>query len=172
MPILDEDKAFLDLAWKMYNEQATQARQHETLRSNISTILFTLAGTIVGLSEFRGTEATFSNVTIGGFLLLTGLFGILISSKLYERNRFHIERLKAYRRAIDDKLKQLGIQQLSPIGKLGDTEHSEKYPRLENVRLNVLWNRAFAFICLISLWLLIEPYKQQIIDFASSLQRT
>ncbi|MPR11722.1 hypothetical protein [Microvirga tunisiensis] len=171
MPLTDEDKAFLDLAWKMYNEQATQARQHETLRSNIATVLFGLAATIVGLHQFRAGEV-FSNVVIAAFLLLIGIFGILVSSKLYERNRFHVARLRAYRLAIDDKLKQLGIDPLSPIGGAGDREHRRGYRRLERVRLNVLWNMAFGFICLVGLWLLIEPYKQQIIDWVSSFQKT
>src|SRR4051794_36506738 len=104
MPLQDEEKAYLDSLWKMYAEQATQARQHETLRANISTMLFGLAGVIIGLYQFTGSEPSkprLPSLMIGFILIIIGLLGSLVATKHYERNRFHVARMKAYRQAID-----------------------------------------------------------------------
>lgn len=158
--VTEEDKLFIDLAWKMYNEQATQARQHETLRASSATLLFTLGGVVIGLGQFTkySTEKPFINLfLIGMFLMIVSLLGFLIVHKHYDRNRMHVVRMRAYRKSIDQIFEKYNIRKISPIGSEASREYENENPFWAKiVRLNFLWGGAFILLFLIGMTFTIQ----------------
>src|SRR5690348_2128564 len=79
----------------MYKEQCEQARQHETLRQQSTTLIFALAGTMGTVSAWGITLATASHIylwavplfsVLGIFIAALAWFGRHLSLKHYERN--------------------------------------------------------------------------------------
>jgi hypothetical protein len=93
----------------MYKEEHDQARQHENLRQQSTTIVLTLSGGILALAA-----TTFSSlqrarlawiyafyVLLGLFVAGLGWFGRGLSLKHYERNQWHGARARAYRKRLE-----------------------------------------------------------------------
>ena len=80
------DPAIDDL-WRYYDEHAAQARQHETLRATVTSILAGFSAALVGFAGVGGLER--ADAPAGVLLIVFGLLGALLSLKHYERNRFH-----------------------------------------------------------------------------------
>jgi len=147
MPVLDDDKLKADLYWKMYNEHATQARHHETLRGTISTILVSVCAGIVSLlSLSHGNFGTKYYFHIGLMLIAVGILGGLLSYKHYERNRVHVSTLRKFRRELDNILNPLGAS-ISAANTQGREDHETKYPFTSKwLRLHYLWMAIFIYI--------------------------
>ena len=142
MPFSDDEKCLFDLYWKMYSEHATQARQHETLRGTIATILVSVAAALISfhgnLVKPTASEHPNETVAAGIALIVLGVMGMLLSYKHYERNRHHTKILSKFRRAIDKTLSQHGVAEtLTKIVKDGRGAHDKKYP------ISSKWLRAF-----------------------------
>jgi hypothetical protein len=160
----------------MYQEQCNQARQHENLRQQSTTIILTLTGAILaavvasagwvvsGLYDADLTLWFFASYSaFGAFVIALGLFGRRLSLKHYERNRMHSIRAGAYRREIE---KLLAAEQPNLGGKLRDEamkEHRREWskegrdPRLVDERLYAGWLRIYAFIVTTGVFLAIGP---------------
>ena len=80
------DPAIDDL-WRFYDEHADQARQHETLRATVTSILAGFSAALVGFAGVGGLER--ADAPAGALLIVFGLLGAPLSLKHYERNRFH-----------------------------------------------------------------------------------
>lgn len=100
----------------MYKEQVDQARQHEALRQQSTTIALTLSGAILTATTATASAVMtglcalhmpwlFAGYALPGiFLVGLGWFGRTLSLKHYERNRFHSKRAGWYRTAIEDMI--------------------------------------------------------------------
>src|SRR5579859_6943211 len=96
-PLDPETKSDL---WRFYEEHAAQARQHETLRAAVATLLTGFAAIIVASAVSDGFKR--ADIFDGVVIVLTGVVGALLTLKHYERNRFHTNVLKKTR----DKIEQ------------------------------------------------------------------
>jgi hypothetical protein len=96
--------------WRFYDEHAAQARQHETLRAAVTTLLAGFAATIVGTVTSDGFQR--DDVLAGALVMAIGFVGALLSLKHYERNRFHMKVLKVTR----DEITLLRRAQGSNVG--------------------------------------------------------
>ena len=75
-----------EVMWRLYAENTTQGRHHETMRASVTSIVLLIAGavlTVIGFS--KGIYFEHSPVTT--FLIFVGLFGALFVAKHYERRR-------------------------------------------------------------------------------------
>ncbi len=93
----------------MYKEQCDQARQHETLRQQSTTLVFALAGTIAAAAGvvLSTTLVPLLRAGLGWILYFYSLFGIFIiflafvgrrlSFRHYERNEMRRKYSYAYR---------------------------------------------------------------------------
>lgn len=70
----DDESAVRDVLWKMYQENCTQARQHETQRSNLASPLISISAAIIGIITFDKSIATWDMPLIV-LLIVVGLFG-------------------------------------------------------------------------------------------------
>ncbi|MBC9177880.1 hypothetical protein [Pseudoroseomonas ludipueritiae] len=106
-------KELLPYLQAMYKEHCDQARQHENLRQQGTTLVMTICGAILSLAAASGGLIVFLKPTASephvpawsyllySFLgvLIVGLsrHGRLLSIKHYERNKMHAERARQYR---------------------------------------------------------------------------
>ena len=125
----------------IYNENATQARQHELFRQAITAVVGGIAGAVIGTSVKEGPALLKSPLlSVGGaFLMIVGVFGLLATVKHYERNRMHIERMRQIRVHLQT-LPYVSPNILSNINAAADFTHNSHYSVFSRTRLNAIWN--------------------------------
>src|SRR5947207_9233174 len=148
----DEDRAVSDL-WRFYDEHAAQARQHETLRATVTSILAGFAAALVGFAGVGGLDA--SDAPAGALVIAIGLLGALLSLKHYERNRFHTRVLRKVR----DEITKLRTsphgtpQTMEVLRRRAETEHRKDPFRRRKSQEGDSW---FVRISLFHLWLALD----------------
>ena len=90
----------IDFLLEMYNDQWTQARQSEDQRSTFANLILTIAAATIALLSVDST-IKISKCSFSLLLIMLGIFGILISAKLYERYSLHTIRARVYRKLAD-----------------------------------------------------------------------
>jgi hypothetical protein len=95
-----------------YREHVEMARQHETQRSTVSTIIVAIAGGIVSLVSAARFHEHWSIPVI---LICLGCYGLFFARKQYERNRFHALIAARIRKSVDPGS--------DPIRKQAEIEH-------------------------------------------------
>jgi len=103
----DTTDAIVADLWHFYDEHATQARQHESLRATVTGTLAAIAAAVMALAGIGGLSA--ADIPAGLIVVLVGVLGVALNLKHFERNRWHadvmwavqaeIERLRAPRLA-------------------------------------------------------------------------
>ena len=70
----------------MYEEQVRHARHHETLRTQSTNVIIVLSGAVLA---FLSSDAASSgqHIVLPLFLILTNVYGFIMSIKHYERSR-------------------------------------------------------------------------------------
>lgn len=113
MTPVDND-VLIDILWKMYAENTTQARHHETQRSTVTNLILLAAGSILALTT---VDKRINDADVPATILVValGLFGIVFSAEHYARTRQHLERSKQYRVALDRLLPSLDDPGLAAI---------------------------------------------------------
>ncbi|MBM2623097.1 hypothetical protein JIG36_47115 [Actinoplanes sp. LDG1-06] len=85
--------------WQFYEEHATQARQHESLRATVTGTLAAIAGAITALAGVGGLSV--ADVPAGAAVVIISGLGVVLSLKHFERNRFHVQVMKQVQREIE-----------------------------------------------------------------------
>lgn len=123
-----------DILLQLSADEWAQARQSEDQRATITNILLLIASALVGFISQRGLVIETLPVTI--LLILLGIYGAIVSEKLYETFWFHVTRASYYRRRLDE-LKSTA--QILKLNELADTKHTQEFPRMKKIRLHRLW---------------------------------
>ncbi|HEY3304927.1 MAG TPA: hypothetical protein VGL70_15490 [Candidatus Binatia bacterium] len=125
-----------DVLWQLIKDNFEQARAHETYRADISKLVITLAGILVGTLSVTGVTPRGEKVVWLAVGVL-GIYGALASAKHYERNRMHV----ATAQHLLDKLKDLaGFQSdLNKVFKDFQSARNWKHSPLASLSLNWLW---------------------------------
>ncbi|WP_345012032.1 hypothetical protein [Streptomyces shaanxiensis] len=123
----DDRSAAIANLWRYYDEHAAQARQHETLRATVTSILAAISAAVVALSGVGGLST--ADIPAGVVVLVLSVLGVALSIKHYERNRFHTKVLSATRTAIDDLQRNpaLEVPRTGDLRKAGKREHKEEF---------------------------------------------
>jgi hypothetical protein len=152
------EKLRLEYCWRMYNEHATQARHHETLRGTISTILVSLSSGIVAFYSFAHEHMSSTyDVYLGLTLIALGVLGGLLSYKHYERNRLHVSTLRRFRKEIDTILDPFGGS-ISKLNEQGRSDHERKYRWSSKwLRAYHLWMAMFLLVVMAGVLILAMP---------------
>jgi hypothetical protein len=110
-----------------YNEQASQARQHEDHRERMTNIILSINGVLVGF-------ITFSNLSIWSLsaslsIIFLGIYGFLFSGKHYERFRYHNSIMGAIKKEMDRTHLNPALQRktLRQIRKEGTSSHYHNF---------------------------------------------
>ncbi len=123
-----------DVLLKMYEQDWEQARQAEGQRATVTNIILVIISAIVGFIAQAGLSLQTLPLTL--LLILIGIYGALITQKLYVVFRKHVRRLQAWRKRLDEMHPNAQILKL-----VGETTaaHTAEYPRLEKLPLHHLW---------------------------------
>jgi hypothetical protein len=90
-----------DMLLALYNEHVEMARQHETQRSTLTSIILTISGVLIGFAaSFKLGEP----LIIPIILIFLGVFGAFFCRKHYERNRYHTSIAAELRHRIDPSI--------------------------------------------------------------------
>lgn len=118
----------------LISEQWSQARQSEEQRATITNIvigLFTLAQGFIVQQSFSWGAALIAVV-----IILLGIYGYVACSKLYERFRLATNRVGEMMKDLDQIYPNARIRELQ---KQADVEHFERFSRLKDIRLHLIW---------------------------------
>jgi hypothetical protein len=128
------DQLVSDL-WRYYDEHAAEARQHETLRATVTSILVGFAAALVGLASTGGLEP--SDIPAGVLVIAIGVLGALLSLKHYERNRLHVRIMGRVREEITELRKdpQRAALSTSELRFEAENEHQARFFRRGKKRL-------------------------------------
>jgi hypothetical protein len=101
-----------DFYMKMYLENLTFARHHESQRSSATTMFFGLPVAIltIGVALWRDGIS----LLLGSGLMLVALGGIALSLKLFERSAFHMMIANAYRDLLEELYRDAAHAALPP----------------------------------------------------------
>ncbi|MGC4071712.1 MAG: hypothetical protein QM760_04215 [Nibricoccus sp.] len=124
-----------EVLWRMFSEHMTQARQQETLRSSVTTVLTTIGIGAIGLITFD-KELNVTDLPVAILLTALGGFGALFSAKHYERFQHHIARGRSYRDELEAMLSDVDWKALR---KRADEKHDAAFPRLVQMRQYRFW---------------------------------
>ncbi len=130
----------------MYEEQRAQARYLGTQRTTVSNLLLTLSVAILALIGHLKFQP--SSLPLALFLILIGICGCLVCSKLYERTRFHLHRSSHYRKKLDELFQEADILKIKSTS---DKEHSKEFPKTEKIKLNLFWVILNSFIVVLGI---------------------
>lgn len=123
----DDRSAAIANLWRYYDEHAAQARQHETLRATVTSILAAISAAVVALSGVGGLST--ADIPAGVVVLVLSVLGVALSIKHYERNRFHTKVLSATRTAIDNLQRDpaLEVPRTGDLREAGERKHEKKF---------------------------------------------
>lgn len=158
----------------MYKEQCDQARQHETLRQQSTTLVFALSGTIAVVSGAilsAADKSAFASqrpwmtvlyAVLGIFVTALAWFGRELSLKHYERNRMHTERAAAYRRELEGAFSQTKYERLRESAKQSHERNwtEEAGPRSATViksRAFLYWMGMYKFLMALGVVMTVLP---------------
>jgi hypothetical protein len=105
-----------------------------------------ISSVIIGYIAQQKLE--FALIPISSILIFLGIYGVVFTSKLYERHRFAQSRIDHWTKQIDKLQPKSNLLKLRAVA---DKEHASQFPRMSKVRLNRLWMMLHAFIMLVGI---------------------
>lgn len=123
-----------DVLLQLCSNEWEQSRHLEDQRATITNIILVIASVILGFVAQRGAGYELLPLTI--LLGLLGIYGAVVTEKLYERYTFHSERARGYLRRIDEL--QPNAQVLA-LRSQADAKHNAEARRLKGIPLHALW---------------------------------
>jgi len=125
----------IDVLLKMYENDMSWAKQAEDQRTAITNIILLVASIIIGVIPQSGGLSK-ETLPVALLLVALGIYGAVISQKLYERFRFHYGRARYHRRKLNDLLPDAEIIKSMEAA---ENEHKKKHKWLYRLSFNRLW---------------------------------
>ncbi|NVK57620.1 MAG: hypothetical protein HWE26_18615 [Alteromonadaceae bacterium] len=126
-----------EIVWALVKDNFEHARAHETYRSNVTALIVTLSGALLGSLAFfaeNGNDAKYVFLALG----LIGTYGALVNAKHYERFRMHVHIATNY----ISLLKDSGTLTTDLNCKFSELQRDRKWKHsyLAKIDLNWLWS--------------------------------
>ena len=117
-------------------QQLSHAKQSEDQRANITNIIVLIAAAIQGGLTQTGFTKNALPLTIT--LIIMGIFGIVATTKLYERFRYHYEVMRQIRQKLETLNPDTAIRACLDAAW---QEHTKKHPITSTkIRLHLIWS--------------------------------
>ena len=139
-----------DVLIKFYEEDWQQARQAEDQRTAITNITLIIVPALIGFVAQQGFDSNALPLTL--LLIVLGVYGAIASQKLYERHCYFSDRSGLWRSKISQLHPQLEIDKIKAEAAF---QHTQRFKRIEKVRLYRLWLMLHIFVALAGLMLTI-----------------
>jgi len=130
------------------HEHWEEMRHAENQRSTITNIIIVIASLIIGLISQVGLAK--GSIVLTLLLAVLGIYGVLITAKLYERHQFSQKRLDYWYTRIDEL--HPNAQFLS-LRQKADDAHAKEFPKLVKFRVHRLWIALHSAIALLGIGL-------------------
>ena len=141
--------------WNMLKEEYTHARQHQTQRATMTTIVIVVASALTGLITFDDSIGQ-GDIAPSIVVIALGTFGVLFSLKFQERYACHRKRAYALRDRLDTLQPELKFSQIEDSS---DAKHRKSSPVLSRVSLRYFWIVLHLVITGIGVVLLIQCFQ-------------
>ena len=109
-------------------------RQNEDHRVQITNIVLLITSAILGFVGQRGLS--FDVLPLTELLIALGIYGVVVTAKLYERWNFFRERCEAAERKLDELHPDVGLNKLWQEASDINAKH---FANLNRIRLHWLW---------------------------------
>ena len=124
-----------ELLWRLYDDERTFARHHETQRTQAAGLVIAVSAGLIGFISFDN-KINVADIPSAFLLIVLGIFGVVFTQKHYERTRLHLYRAYEYFHAIDALIKDVEIESLrNKANKINE----ERFGRLCQLKLSWLW---------------------------------
>lgn len=130
-----------ELLFRALEENWNHARLSEEKRAWVANLALLLTAALHIALAVVGLHRQALPLTI--MLLIVAVYGALTTVKLYERAQFHIRRARSLRARLDELCPDAQVEQLQ---RAAEQEHRKHYPRLADLRLNVIWLSLYGLI--------------------------
>lgn len=126
----------IEVLWQLIKDNFEQARAHETYRADISKLVITLVGILVGTLSVTGATAR-QQMLVWFAVGVLGVYGAMASAKHYERNRMHV----AIAQHLLEKLRQEArfTSDLNVVFRDFQQNRKWTHSALASLSLNWLW---------------------------------
>lgn len=122
-----------DVLLKMIEEGWSLAKQSEDQRATMTNYIIVISAAIFGFIMNKGIAKEVWPLSV--LLVMLGIYGAIISAKLYERFKLHEHIVIKIIQRLDELHPDAQLQQLV---RAAEKEHNTKF-RLVRLRLNWLW---------------------------------
>jgi len=142
-----------EILLKFCENEWAQERLLENQRSTLTNFIIFISVADFGLIIQKGFDE--NSIPLAIILIIIGLYGALVSAKLYERWKFSVHRVREWRGKID---KLYPEAQLIELKNLADKKHSNKFPIFSKIHLTSLWiilHLSIAFLGVVCLLVII-----------------
>ena len=130
-----------DVLLKLYEEQCNQGRNCESQRSIVTNLIFTVSFGIIGLLVQK--DFIPESLPLAFLIIVLGIYGGIMSAKLYERWQFHMTRARYYRRRIEELNPDTQVEQLTMKS---NDEHNQQHSIFSKIRIHWIWVTLYIFI--------------------------
>ena len=131
----DERKILKDILFALYSENVTQCRHHESQRATVTSSIIAIDTIIIGLITFDKV-INYTDIPLSVLLVILGIFGATFTLKHYERYSLCVERLRQYRKELDE---QFAGNEISRLRNIADEIHRKRFPNLIKYTHHKFW---------------------------------
>jgi len=128
-----DDRA--ELYWRMYQENCTQGRHHETQRAAVTTVLVSVVAAASAFMRPTSLPISKGYIPFANLVSAIGAFGAIVTRKQYERFAMHMRRASRYRNEIDKLYPGLILKALKQSA---DAAHKAELHGLQQARSDLV----------------------------------
>lgn len=150
---MSDDKS-IEIWLRMYEEQVRHARHHEVLRTQSTNIIVAISAALLALCGTKAVEVGESS--IGLFIALINIYGLLMSLKHYERSRLHVGVGAEYRNRLSDFTAAHG-DALNDARELGYAKHTKIF-RISGLRAYIFWSGLHGLLIVFGIAIAVRAY--------------
>jgi len=143
-----------ELVWRVYADNRTDARHHETQRSTVTSVLLAIASAITAVAGVQWRAGASPHWSLGLLLLLVGAVGVLFTRTLYERCWWHVRRGEACLQWLAQAVPDAGLH--STLER-ADAKHQQQFGADLDTPLGRLWYGPHIAVVVLGLLLIILP---------------
>lgn len=131
----EERKILKDILFALYSENVNQCRHHESQRATVTSSIIAIDTIIIGLITFDKV-INYTDIPLSVLLIILGIFGATFTLKHYERYSLCVERLRQYRKELDE---QFAGNEISRLRNIADEIHKKRFPHLVKYTHHKFW---------------------------------
>ena len=136
----------IEFLLRSMEENQKHAHLSENRRATLANVVLVIVSAIHVVLALVGFSRRALPLTV--LLVLLGVYGLLVSVKLYERQQFHLLRARMLRKQLDELCPQAQVLQ---VQKLAEEEHKTHYSLFFKVRLNNIWLGLYTVIAVLGI---------------------